>query len=249
MIKFIFGITGIFGIAIISLLLTTTACKAQLMPNPYATPGLYNPGAINPGLYNPGAINPRLLAANPYLANALLARAYQNPGAVPGAVDPRLQAANPNQPAARAPAAASSPQQGCCRSMGCARPMICIVYCPVPMPPAAPTNKPVQVNVRVPAADAEVWLEGTKTNQKGLSRNYQSPPLDAGWRYVYEVRAQWQEGSTPVTQTRFVPVRPGDVVSVDFTIPAEKAVASNSSSRAAGFIPEGQSAGINPAAR
>jgi uncharacterized protein (TIGR03000 family) len=76
----------------------------------------------------------------------------------------------------------------------------------------------VKVDVRVPA-DAELWFEGQKTNQTGAERTFQSPPLEPGQKYVYDVRARWKENGKEVEQTRKVRVRAGERVTVDFTKP------------------------------
>jgi uncharacterized protein (TIGR03000 family) len=85
-----------------------------------------------------------------------------------------------------------------------------------PAPPlAAKDDKAARIVVRVPA-DAEVWLEGSKTRQTGAAREFISPPLESGENYVYEVRARWTNDGQSVDQTRKVEVHAGDRVSVNF---------------------------------
>jgi uncharacterized protein (TIGR03000 family) len=74
----------------------------------------------------------------------------------------------------------------------------------------------VHLNVRVPR-DAEVWIEGQKTNQTGSSRQYVSPPLTAGKSYTYDIRARWSENGQEVERDRHLTVRAGDRPMVDFT--------------------------------
>jgi uncharacterized protein (TIGR03000 family) len=89
---------------------------------------------------------------------------------------------------------------------------------PIPAPKAladSQTEAPAQLTVSVPA-DAQVWIEGTKTSSTGPVRNFQSPPLDPNSQYRYEVRARWTENGHEVTQTRQVPVTAGARARVDF---------------------------------
>jgi uncharacterized protein (TIGR03000 family) len=92
---------------------------------------------------------------------------------------------------------------------------------PPPAPPIHPhlTSSPggnvAYLAVQVPA-DAEVWLEGTKTRQSGASRLFVSPPLQAGGHYAYSVRARWTEDGRETEQTQEVVIRPGERASVRF---------------------------------
>jgi len=84
-------------------------------------------------------------------------------------------------------------------------------------PPDADANA-ATVAVRVPA-DAEVWFDGAPTSQRGESRTFSSPPLNADRDYHYDIRARWTEGGKEVEQTRRVNVRAGQRSAVDFTRP------------------------------
>jgi uncharacterized protein (TIGR03000 family) len=88
---------------------------------------------------------------------------------------------------------------------------------------AAPERTAVAlIDVRLPVAGAEVWIDGKKTTQTGDVRFFESPPLAAGRQYVYEVRASWTVDGEEVTKTRRVTVRAGDRAVVDFTVPPRK---------------------------
>jgi uncharacterized protein (TIGR03000 family) len=66
-----------------------------------------------------------------------------------------------------------------------------------------------------------VWFEGKKMTATGTDRAFRSPPLEAGQRYLYDVRARWREHGHLVTQTRQVKVRAGADVNVTFpSLPA-----------------------------
>jgi len=86
-------------------------------------------------------------------------------------------------------------------------------------PPSVSPNSarglPVTVTLKVPA-NAEVWFNGAKTTQTGAVRQFQSPPVEPGATYEYEIRVTWPEFGQPVTQTRHVTVRAGQNVDLDF---------------------------------
>jgi uncharacterized protein (TIGR03000 family) len=84
-----------------------------------------------------------------------------------------------------------------------------------PLPPLARDNR-VAIEVRVPAG-AEVWFDGTKTSQSGDVRHFVSPPLAAGHRYTYHIRARWTENGREVTRSRELAVVPGGSYLVDLT--------------------------------
>ncbi|HEY1380444.1 MAG TPA: TIGR03000 domain-containing protein, partial [Gemmataceae bacterium] len=89
-------------------------------------------------------------------------------------------------------------------------------------PPQVATG-PALIDVRVPAADAEVYFEGTNTRQTGARRMFQSPPVQVGTTYYYKVRAKWkQPDGTAADQEKSVGVRANETTVVDFT-PAKPA--------------------------
>jgi len=86
---------------------------------------------------------------------------------------------------------------------------------------AAPANDmTVHVLVRVPMPDAEIWFAGDKTQQTGVTREFQSPPIESGRTFTYEIRARWKENGREVNQTRSVKVQAGQWLTVDFNNPA-----------------------------
>ena len=113
-----------------------------------------------------------------------------------------------------APATARSPPIIPLSGMAPAPGMAGVFICPTITSrtwPGSPRQKPApdllaHLTVLVPA-DAELWFENdTKvTGGKGTVRNHASPPLAAGRRYFYTVRAQWQkEGQTVTAATKYV---------------------------------------------
>jgi uncharacterized protein (TIGR03000 family) len=79
-----------------------------------------------------------------------------------------------------------------------------------------PANDTVRVTVRVPNPNAQVWVEGALTTQRGTLREFESPQLKPGNPYTYNIRAQWQQDGKTVTRDRNVSVRPGSTFNVDF---------------------------------
>ncbi len=82
--------------------------------------------------------------------------------------------------------------------------------------PRPPRRTSAEIQVRVPA-DAELWFNGAKTQQGGATRVFESPPLEPGARYAYDVKARWTEGGKAVERTLRVPVTAGIKREVDFT--------------------------------
>jgi uncharacterized protein (TIGR03000 family) len=76
------------------------------------------------------------------------------------------------------------------------------------------------LKVRLPDKDAEVWVEGKRTEQRGTSREFISPPLDPNQTYIYDVRARWTKNGLTTDTTRRVRVHANDVATIDFTGPA-----------------------------
>jgi uncharacterized protein (TIGR03000 family) len=74
---------------------------------------------------------------------------------------------------------------------------------------------PAVVCVHVPA-DAEVWFDGSMTQQAGSDRTFASPPLPGGKAFHYAVRARWTEGGKSFEQFQMVTVQAGRQSQVRF---------------------------------
>ena len=72
------------------------------------------------------------------------------------------------------------------------------------------------VRVRVPRSDAKVFFEDQPTQQQGMDRLFQSPPLEKGKSFKYDVKATWMENGREVKHDKKVDVRPGQMVTVNF---------------------------------
>jgi uncharacterized protein (TIGR03000 family) len=82
-------------------------------------------------------------------------------------------------------------------------------------------TRSVLLEVRVPA-NAEVWIEGTKTLQKGAVRQFISPPIEPGRDYSYKIEAKWMDKGSEQTQSRTLVVRAGQLTRIDLTKMAEE---------------------------
>lgn len=82
-------------------------------------------------------------------------------------------------------------------------------------PAPAPDNR-AHVLIRTPTPDTEVWIEDEKMTETGRTREYQSPILEGGKNYTYEMKARWKENGTEYAQTRKFPVHANDRVIVIF---------------------------------
>jgi len=71
------------------------------------------------------------------------------------------------------------------------------------------------IRVLVPE-DAQVWVGGQETGQRGQERDFASPVLTPGKTYSYEVKARWMQDGQPVERTRQVKVQANQTTTVDF---------------------------------
>jgi uncharacterized protein (TIGR03000 family) len=78
--------------------------------------------------------------------------------------------------------------------------------------------------VRVPDANAEVWFQDHKTQQRGTVREYESSGLNPNQSYTFHVRARWTQNGRAMDQSRDVQVRAGQHVTVNFPAPANETV-------------------------
>jgi uncharacterized protein (TIGR03000 family) len=74
-----------------------------------------------------------------------------------------------------------------------------------------------RVTVRVPA-NAKLWFDGREMTTRGSVRRFKTPPLKAGQRYAYQVKARWKQNGRTVTQTRTVLVTPGKTTTIRFPV-------------------------------
>jgi uncharacterized protein (TIGR03000 family) len=87
----------------------------------------------------------------------------------------------------------------------------------LPTPRPATTNACLTLSIRVPQPTAEVWINDYKTQQTGLERMFESPPLPDNRLYDYRVTVRWQEGGQWRQVQRQVQGRRGEVLRLDFS--------------------------------
>lgn len=98
--------------------------------------------------------------------------------------------------------------------------LLLLVLAPGPLLSQPATPVPAdkgQILVKLPAANARLTIAGDPTSQTGESRLFESPVLEAGSNYTYELVATWEQNGKPVTVKRVVPILRGKQVLVDFT--------------------------------
>jgi uncharacterized protein (TIGR03000 family) len=76
---------------------------------------------------------------------------------------------------------------------------------------------PAHIEVEVPSKDAEVLFNGFKTQQKGTSRIYVTPPLNPTKKNFYELTVRWRQDQALIEWTRRVSIAGGGRVKVNFT--------------------------------
>jgi uncharacterized protein (TIGR03000 family) len=77
-------------------------------------------------------------------------------------------------------------------------------------------SRPALIDVFLPA-EATLAFQGVSTSQTGAAREFQSPPLEPGRTYTYDVRATWKsDDGQEVTRNRRLTVRAGEHLEVDF---------------------------------
>jgi uncharacterized protein (TIGR03000 family) len=92
-------------------------------------------------------------------------------------------------------------------------------YVAAPPPSAGPGGGCLILSVKVPQPGAEVFVDGVKTAQTGTDRLFESPVLEGGKAFQYELTARWVQGGVVQEKKKTVTGTPGEVVRVDFTAP------------------------------
>jgi uncharacterized protein (TIGR03000 family) len=89
---------------------------------------------------------------------------------------------------------------------------------PVATTPVLPAAMSTLIEVRLPTS-AKLSFNGVATTPKGMVRNFVASSLVAGQQYTYAVRAEWNDGTRNVEQTRNVTFVGGQPLNIDFTQP------------------------------
>ncbi len=91
-------------------------------------------------------------------------------------------------------------------------------YYQTPKAGVATPETTATIEVKLPASDADLWIESIRTTKGGTVRNFQTPPLVIGRTYEYEIRAFWNDGvRNKKVKSKFVQIRAGDRLLVEFS--------------------------------
>lgn len=82
------------------------------------------------------------------------------------------------------------------------------------------TDSRAQLRIRLPDANAKVWINDTLTRQEGAERTFISPILQPG-DYTYNVKASWMENGSEIVREKQAQVRPGQETLVSFMDPVQ----------------------------
>lgn len=94
----------------------------------------------------------------------------------------------------------------------------------------APDSK-AHIWLRVPA-NAQVWVDGSRTRQTGEARHFYSPPLTPGKKYAYEIRVRWTEDGKPVEKNQRIVVQAGSIIRQNWMQQGDKETSSSSKTSA-----------------
>jgi uncharacterized protein (TIGR03000 family) len=79
-----------------------------------------------------------------------------------------------------------------------------------------PQGNEALMAVRVPDANAEVFIDGRTTQQRGTEREFVTPPLES--KGTYAVRVRWRDDSGMHDVMRNITVTPGSTARTDFAV-------------------------------
>lgn len=75
-----------------------------------------------------------------------------------------------------------------------------------------------KIKVTLPEADAELLIEDKPTKATGATREFETPPVEAGKSYEYKFTAKWRPNNyTEITRNKSVVFKGGEDVQVDLT--------------------------------
>ena len=83
-------------------------------------------------------------------------------------------------------------------------------------PPVPPQELKARLTLNVPAS-AQVWLGGQPVDAAAIPIILESPALESGQRYSFDVRVVWNEGRKEQERKRTVLVEAGDSKSLTYT--------------------------------
>jgi uncharacterized protein (TIGR03000 family) len=83
---------------------------------------------------------------------------------------------------------------------------------------SGPSSSPgtAELTVKVPTADASLWLGSLLSGQQGTERNFTFPSLGQG-NNVFSLRCTWTENGQTISREKKLNVRAGENATVDFS--------------------------------
>jgi uncharacterized protein (TIGR03000 family) len=156
-----------------------------------------------------------LLAAGLLPASPAAAGTTEPPGGWPWARRPEIHRYDEHPPTTPPPAKVTQPP---------ARYTITVTLSPQ-MAETSRENADVAVVMAYVPENARVWFNDELTKQRGVLREYESPPLQAGKKYTYHVRIVWFEDGQWVSETKEVPVSVGEMTCLYLSKPSAIAAA------------------------
>jgi uncharacterized protein (TIGR03000 family) len=91
---------------------------------------------------------------------------------------------------------------------------------PAVLPPPAPVldkAAALEIEVRLPRADARLYIDGTERKGSGTVRHFRTPESATVRAYGYDLRAEWTVDGLTTTHAKRVLGRAGEKVVIDFT--------------------------------
>jgi len=76
-------------------------------------------------------------------------------------------------------------------------------------------DRSVTMNFILPAADAKLWFGDVSTSATGATRVFQTPALEPGTEYKYDLRVTWMENGRQMERKKQVTFRLGQNLTVD----------------------------------
>jgi uncharacterized protein (TIGR03000 family) len=75
----------------------------------------------------------------------------------------------------------------------------------------------LEVEVRLPRADAKLFIDGAEMKGQGTVRHFRTPEVATVQTYSYDLRAEWTADGLSTTHAKRVVGRAGEKVVADFT--------------------------------
>ncbi len=91
----------------------------------------------------------------------------------------------------------------------------------LPAPSSSPRSGVAAVQVILPDPNATLFVDGRKMHLTGSVRHFQTPALNPGETYRYQVKALWRDGHRVIADEKSIAVTPGETTVVNFASAAD----------------------------